>query len=84
VSTYFCVNVLNSEGISYNITAVQDSSAACKRYKYHKPQYKVTPSSPVAYLDNKIQKFKTCNETLKFQRDAYRSKNNAYNWPSAL
>jgi hypothetical protein len=28
VSTYFCVNVLNSESMSDNVTAVQDSLAA--------------------------------------------------------
>jgi hypothetical protein len=62
VSTFFCVNVQNSEGMSNNVTAVQDSSAACERYEYHKPQHKVTPSSPERYLDNEHKK---CNKTEK-------------------
>jgi len=63
MSTYVCINVLNSEGMSKNVTAVQDSSAACTRYEYHKPQNKVFPSSPVGYLDNELKKFKKCNKT---------------------
>jgi len=48
--------------MSKNFTAVQDSSAACKRYEYNKPQHKATLSSPLGYLGNELQKFKKCNK----------------------
>lgn len=72
------MNVLNSEDVSNNVIIVQDSSAACKTYEYHKLQHKVTPLPQWGIQITNSKNFKNVINTLKFQRDTYRSKNNAY------